>query len=135
MGKLMLNGVEVGLPDRSVTAGGVSYDNTQSGLSATDVQDSIDEVVGNGKIYYKDVAIAGTVISSYYAQINTGVDTSLYTAIGVIDGGIWDEKVNICVGRSNYLHLKCIASSYTIPSNRGAVRVLFVKNANIQQLS
>ena len=43
MGKLMLDGVAVGLPERN-TAGGVSYDNTQSGLSATEVQSAIDEV-------------------------------------------------------------------------------------------
>ena len=45
MGQLLLNGVPIGVPDRSVTAAGVSYDNTQSGLSATDVQGAVDEVV------------------------------------------------------------------------------------------
>ena len=45
MGQLLLDGVPIGVPDRSVTAGGVSYDNTQSGLSATDVQGAVDEIV------------------------------------------------------------------------------------------
>ena len=47
MGKLMLDGVEVGLPDRTVTAGGVSFDPTIKNIlpnTATDCQKAIDEV-------------------------------------------------------------------------------------------
>ena len=54
MGKLMLDGVEVGLPDRSVTAGGVSFDPTVKNIlpnTATDVQKAIDAVSEKIKTY------------------------------------------------------------------------------------
>ena len=38
------------------TAAQVSYDNTGSGLSATDVQDAIDEIVTNNNVRYNNVA-------------------------------------------------------------------------------
>ena len=57
MGQLLLDGVPIGVPDRSVTAAGVSYDNTQSGLSATDVQGAVDEVAARTNILTSSQAI------------------------------------------------------------------------------
>lgn len=63
MGKLMLNGDEVGMPDRSVTAGGVSYDNTTSGLSATEVQSAIDELADKSKFLVQKASFNITGVS------------------------------------------------------------------------
>ena len=41
MGQLLLDGVPIGVPDRSVTAGGVSYDDTATGLG-DDLQEAVD---------------------------------------------------------------------------------------------
>ena len=59
MGQLLLDGVPIGVPDRSVTAAGVSYDNTQSGLSATDVQGAVDEVAA------EKIGFIGATVGSY----------------------------------------------------------------------
>ena len=73
MGKLMLDGVEVGLPDRTVTAGGVSYDNTTSGLSATECQSAIDELAGKLKV--KTITLTNTSTTSggiYLSDLDGG---------------------------------------------------------------
>ena len=67
MGQLLLDGVPIGVPDRSVTAGGVSYDNTQSGLSATDVQGAVDELKARFYRITGTMATSGTMIDK---QIN-----------------------------------------------------------------
>lgn len=82
-------------------------------------------------IFYKDVAIAGTVISNYWAHISSGISASDYTAIGFAEGGIWDEKIYLSVGRENALNIKSQTASYTIPSNRTPIRMFFVKNNTV----
>lgn len=110
-----------------LTAAMSSYDNTASGLSATDVQDAIDELA-NG-IYYKDVAIAGKTISNYYVAFDTGVNSTLYQAIGFASvAGSWDTGLTVEVSTDNYIKLRSArTASYTIASNIKPIRVYFVK--------
>ena len=89
MGKLMLDGVEVGLPDRTVTAGGVSYDNTQSGLSATECQSAIDELAA--RLDIKRIPFSATSDSTY-GLINIDMGSASKKLVNiVIDGpsGSW----------------------------------------------
>lgn len=88
------------------------------------------DYTGIPDIFYKDVAIGGTVITNYYAVIDTGVLSADYLPLAVLEGGNWDERCifSLRVGATNIiLYIKCTTSSYTIPSGRSPVRILFVK--------
>lgn len=85
-------------------------------------------------IYYKDVAIAGVSISGYYATVNSGVDPTQYTCIGMNDvaGGGWDENMVFRVSTGNVLKILSMrTSSYTIASGTPPIRLYFVKNDRI----
>lgn len=89
MGQLLLDGVPIGVPDRSVTAGGVSYDNTQSGLSATNVQGAVDEIAT--RLNIKRLPFSATSDSSY-GLINIDMGSASKKLVNiVIDGpsGSW----------------------------------------------
>lgn len=81
-------------------------------------------------VFYKNVAIGGTVITNYYAVIDTGVLAADYLPITILEGGNWDEKCifSLRMGTTNILlYIKCTTSSYTIPTSRSPVQILFVK--------
>lgn len=94
MGQLLLDGVPIGVPDRSVTAAGVSYDNTQSGLSATDVQGAVDELATDSG-WLTTTAVNGNTVK--YRKIGKQVwirrgsvgtiDANTSTTIGILPSG------------------------------------------------
>lgn len=61
-----------------VTAAGVSYDNTSSGLSATDVQAAIDELAGSGagtEVVRGTLAQGSTSVTLTTTSVNIGANT------------------------------------------------------------
>lgn len=77
-----------------------------------------------------DVPIANTVISNYYGTVDTGLDTSIYTAIGIYEAGTWDENCNFTINYKGLsVHIKCRLQSYTIPNSMSALKLIYVKNA------
>lgn len=61
-----------------VTAAGVSYDNTSSGLSATDVQAAIDEIVGAGsgsEVVRGTLAAGSTSVTLTTTSVHIGANT------------------------------------------------------------
>lgn len=65
-----------------------------------------------------EVPIAGKEISNYYASVNTNIDTSTYYPISIKDGyGNWNEFCTYHLyGNGQVIDIRCIKSSYTIPS-------------------
>jgi len=85
-------------------------------------------------VFYKDIPIAGVQISNYYATVNTGVDSSEYTCIGINDvaGGGWDENTIFRVATSNALKILSMrTASYTIANNAPPIRMYFVKKGRV----
>lgn len=92
------------------------------------------DYTGIPDIFYKDIPIAGVQISSYYATVNTGVDPSEYTCIGMNDysGGGWDQNTIFRVSTGNYLKILSMrTASYTIANNAPPIRLYFVKSSRI----
>lgn len=83
------------------------------------------------QIYYKDCTIAGSTTSSYELSIPLGVFSSDYIAISFIEISPWsaDYTVSLLCSANNEFRvaLRSKASSYTVPSSVGPVRVFFVK--------
>jgi hypothetical protein len=117
-----------------LTARNVSFDNTGTTLSSNNVQGAISELnadIIDRTFHVKTVPIAGTIISNYYGQVSTGLDTTKYKAIGLSERDNWDQNVNyIIADDSSSIHIKCIKSSYTIPNTRSDLSLIYVsKNA------
>ena len=90
MSKIMLNGVPYGGTDTD--AEDVGYDNSSSGLSATDVQDAIDEIAQD----FRDGC--DTISQAVIAKGQTPASNSpqdIADAISQISGGGTDEVVEI----------------------------------------
>lgn len=91
---------------------------------------SVKDALDGLKVKKLSVPVAGTVISGYYAQVNINLDYSLYQPIGLCEGANWDEKIMYSIGdygRHYVLLLKSFNnSSYTLPSSRSDVIVLYV---------
>lgn len=90
------------VPGTTATASGTSYDNTGSGLSATDVQNAIDEVVS-------DLGAVNANVSTYVNGIITAGSTSItlnsaaIQTTSFIDVYFWDtvlapESVTVTTG-------------------------------------
>lgn len=95
------------------------------GDTSKTVQGAIDSL----KYHTLDVPIAGIVISSNYATKNTGLDTTKYTVIGFYETSAWDDKLNYSVfNKGATLLIRCTQSSYTIPNDRGAIKLIYVDN-------
>lgn len=88
---------------------------------------TVEDALNKMPFHTMSVPIASTVISSYYAQIATGLDTTKYKAIGLSEGSNYDEKCNFSIRENgNYIIVKCISSSYTIPANASALTLIYV---------
>ena len=84
----------------SPSASSVSYDNTVSGLTATDVQDAIDEVVGDIPTDFVPASTGGT----FSGDVN--VDKGSGTSIMAIGGASSKGNVNIYNNSGRYVILR-----------------------------
>lgn len=86
MGVLKLDGVDIGIPDRSVTAGGVSFDPTIKNIlpnTATDCQKAIDSLAQKNLI--KKRTFSGTTNSN--GEIGTAMPSTAIVVETQIDNG------------------------------------------------
>lgn len=87
MGKIMLNGIQYGVGGIE-QAKDISYDNTESGATATDVQGALDEL--NNGLLIEEVTIPTVTIpanSNIYDQVYNLPSVAGYTPW--IVGGFW----------------------------------------------
>ena len=79
MRKFIINGMNIGYtaPDRGID---VSYDNTESGLTATNTQDAIDELGG----IVDNILLSVYPVGSIYMSVNN-------VNPGTLFGGTWEE--------------------------------------------
>lgn len=108
----------------ALSAGGVSYDNTDSGLTASNVQDAIDEVNGNVETVNNDLANIDTVISENGAknllpntatsQVINGVTFTVNADGTITASGTASAQINFLVG---YVTLE--PESYKISGSNG----------------
>ena len=118
------------------TAGEISYDNTNSGLTADDVQSAIDEVITTlgDLLLVKElthaVDIASGVTGYWNVTADTGYDETGYTPIGIV--GFYSPDSHLVP-----VNLKAVDSAYAITlRNVGTAsasgdfkyQVLYVKN-------
>ena len=130
MGKLMLDGVEVGLPDRSVTAGGVSFDPTIKNVlpaSADTVQKAIDSATET-KIYNNSIFKLRKCGSMVNIAFGGTFDTVVQSGILTPEGNITDAEFcpkqtvyGMCSfgGASNRIGLVWITTSGEIKIHHG----------------
>lgn len=125
MGQLLLDGVPIGVPDRSVTAGGVSYDNTQSGLSATDVQGAVDEVAASRK--WKKVAYSTpqALTQGSFTQVTLSATPNLanYREVMLVLCDIYNNDNNATSVEATTIApigvTRNVITSYAYPANEG----------------
>lgn len=89
MGILVGTVLNLQVPGATATASGTTYDNTGSGLSATDVQDAIDEVVSDLSTVNDNVSTHVSGIITAGATSITLSDASIQTT-SFIDVYFWD---------------------------------------------
>lgn len=132
MGKIMKSGIEYSGGSSSGDSKKIKYDNTNSGLESTNVQDAIDEITGSGKIlnlqttllldnitnesytsygadisysnYYIEVSIQGSVSLPFYIMnMEVGKKYRCAFAANVyIDLEFKEDKVYISIAKGNY---------------------------------
>jgi len=119
MPKLIIGGVDYGA--YPTDAGDISYDNTSSGLSATKVQDAIDEIArirsnnaGFHNSIYRGKSLGTSITAEQYAQISAGTFEDMYI------GDYWTLQTTI--NNNVYLLDYVIAAfnywnSWTVSSN------------------
>lgn len=121
----------------TITAQGVSYDNTSSGLTSTNVQSAIDEV--NGKIPTNEMKYLGT---DNLTQIATTVSTFTIPADGLYlielaggSGAISDLKLGTTSGISIARAEANTASYVTVPLKAGTVLVTTASNITVYSVA
>lgn len=96
-------------PASSVDADDVSYDNTDSGLTATNVQDAIDELKGD----IDDISLEASNVS--YDNTTSGLTAT--TVQGAIDEVAENTKAPTTIGTSVSLTSYSSSNPYVFPSN------------------
>ena len=100
----------------NLVASAISYDNSQSGLAATDVQGALDEVVDD-TTYSNDVTLTSDLVRNYNINANGNYvrsgDSYQCWAIRVYSG----EKYRVKANNTVRAHLAFMASDPTSPTN------------------
>lgn len=87
----------------SGSAAGTTYDNSTSGLTATDVQAAIDEIQGSAAKIDYDPAVSGlaaTTVKAALDEIDGNVDTNT-AAIAALSAGLFDTVATLTTGTTN----------------------------------
>lgn len=101
MGKIMMNGKQYGVGGIE-KAKDISYDNTQSGMSATNVQGALDEVKA-GLTSLDLSKLTGDLVSAYN-RCSIGGNTS----------NIFFIRAYLDAGTANYIQLLCNGQTKTM---------------------
>lgn len=116
----VLIGVKPPLPVTGDEASNISYDGSASGLSATNVQDAIDEVVGRTKTYSATIPITGWSGTDvpYFKEITvTGIVASDNPIVDVILSGDYTNMQKQLSAWGNIYRIVTGANKLTCYSN------------------
>ena len=98
---------------RKVSANDTSYDNTTSGLTATEVNGAIDEVSGN--VSNKEDKIASVSVTFRYANYGLWVKTNLASSFQIIGVNTTDYMV-LDGGGTSYVRIYSVGSQSITPA-------------------